>query len=256
MAPWDSKTQARECFTLLRNMSLITLPRTYDIALFSSQNLTTDIAIEAAISELERKLNESSFPWLIDKILSQPNLLEFVISGKRDRTSSVYLLTSYVVTNGKSPFTQLILDTFPDAPHEFVGSIAAEILSKLALSNLFLQINLPEDIARSIKNHSQTVDIAPQCLHTILTMCAGDADFNLLGDEYEGGENVWLGVNNETRRTRAAKHSKPLNLAVDLSLFRSLGYFIPTSRKDAEDVARDIIKEQRQILQVGRILLM
>jgi hypothetical protein len=53
-----------------------------EMNVFKPCHLTTDVAIRSAMAELEARVGDLDTETLIDDLLSQPLLLEFVLSGK------------------------------------------------------------------------------------------------------------------------------------------------------------------------------
>ncbi|KDR68695.1 hypothetical protein GALMADRAFT_146049 [Galerina marginata CBS 339.88] len=138
---------------------------TYRAGLFDAKNLITTENIYNALDEFAAAINQSNHVQALDDVLEQSHIVELVLSGNDDIPLQAWILEQFPTSESKA----------------FETSFSCKLLSRLSKSFLFYP-SADESIAALLRNHHQTVRLAPEVLQALF-------DMTLLGDAHQGGPN-------------------------------------------------------------------
>jgi hypothetical protein len=129
-------------------------------------------------------------------------------------------------------------------------SIQAAILHHLSLSMLFIPSVLGSD---NIAKYKTIVDLVPSVLLALSSMTFDDGSPEALEDEAE--DVVFFQVKgkkgkSQKQKKRAQKAGRKNN--IDPTPFNKLREPVPMSQPEADDLAAELLQEQKHILTVGR----
>ncbi|PPQ98968.1 hypothetical protein CVT24_003464 [Panaeolus cyanescens] len=188
-------------------------------------NLASEEQVSDALNEFGAALNSNNFHLVIDDILSQPSILELVLSN----ISSEIPLTEWMVAN------------FPPDGKSFLDSLASKVLDRLSTFFLVRRSSqtLPSGNPREVATF---VSQAPQVFRALFAMT--------FVDELESPISLrpQMSTKSKANSQRQQKRLKKLSNNIQHEdVLRKANISIPQDKSDATDIAESILTRLRHM---------
>lgn len=143
--------------------------------------------------------------------------------------------------------------SFPESCKDFPNSLPAQALQRCALSLYFLPVDADVEKPSRLAELFKSVQLSLPVLATLATSNFACSRPGLEVSDEENEENDKVKITKRKRTQRQSKQGKvkrDLVSTVDRTPFQKLGLNVPSSPEEAEEVARTLLAEQKQILAV------
>lgn len=148
---------------------------------------------------------------------------------------------------GASVVKEHIISVFPSNARAFEDSLASALLSQL--SQYFWHMGYPEEVLEEQHRLVQTAGLVLKALSRLdLSSNAKFADADAVGGEMEGLPVMKKSANQRDRKKN--KRAATQTPSIDTKLFAKLNVEPPSSVQDANDVERQVLDDQQDILMV------
>ena len=153
-----------------------------------------------------------------------------------------------IVADNPEPLLQRILELFPNSPNAFPGSLANKLLSRFSLFLHFLPPCFSQETSESLRHCRSSVEISPSVLVAISNL-SFDAPTPAFVPEDESEEDE--SFLKTKLRSRGKQKRKEHHAAVDVKQFEKLGIDVPGTLEEAQDLACQILADQKDILKAS-----
>lgn len=162
------------------------------------------------------------------------------------------LLTAITAISEVTPITDWIIDRFPTNPDAFTTSLASKLLSRFSLSLLFLHYPFPKETLRIIHDHRRSVQLAFGLLPALASLSFIENTHSDAAKEVE--DDRFIKVKHKTQRANKRAKRFGIGSAVDSKVFQIFDVPVPSTRQDADVLARTILEDQKHALQVLKLI--